>query len=402
MLGVILTALLQHGAPAEPMPVTVKAAYTSDILLVRGGRSRSGIAHLGNLDVTLTVESAALSHRWRGGRLFVYGLMNHGGSASALAGDAQGVSNIEAPSAARLYEAWIQQSLAGGRLSVLAGRYDLNSEFDHSRTASLFVHSSHGIGAELAASGHNGPSIFPVTSLALRVRARVAPRVFAQAAVLDGTPGNPPSSAGTAGSREGLLFASEVVLLTRAATDRTAGPERERTTRRRIGRQAALPYEHKVALGAWRYTSPFPHVFERDALGNPATRRGSQGVYLLAEQRVRTVGAFARVGAADSRVNRFALYTGAGMVCGRCVSVRPDDQVGLAIAAAHNGDAYRRARSRDGAPVSRSEVVLELTYRAALMTWLVVQPDAQLVVSPDTDRSRPNVLVFGLRGEVSF
>lgn len=79
------------------------------------------------------------------------------------------MSDIETGAgAARLYEAWIDKRSADGSASVRFGLYDLNSEFDTTEAGALSLLSSHGIGPDFAQSGRNGPSIFPVTSLALR------------------------------------------------------------------------------------------------------------------------------------------------------------------------------------------------------------------------------------------
>ena len=72
----------------------------------------------------------------------------------------------------KLYEAWFEQTLFDDRLSFKAGLYDLNTEFDVVETAGLFINSSHGIGPDFSQSGVNGPSIFPTTSLGIRVKAQ--------------------------------------------------------------------------------------------------------------------------------------------------------------------------------------------------------------------------------------
>jgi porin len=63
------------------------------------------------------------------------------------------VSNIDASDAWKIYEAWLKQSLFQDRLPVLAGLYDLNSEFDVIESAGLFLNSSHGIGADYSQTG---------------------------------------------------------------------------------------------------------------------------------------------------------------------------------------------------------------------------------------------------------
>ncbi len=52
---------------------------------------------------------------------FVFALGTHGGASSALVGDVQGVSNLEAPATVRLEEAWLQENLFDNRLSWLVG-----------------------------------------------------------------------------------------------------------------------------------------------------------------------------------------------------------------------------------------------------------------------------------------
>jgi len=150
-----------NGQGWEVLPgIVLESSFTGEILSnLSGGRHR-GTVSLGELDATATVNLDALCDQ-RGGTLFLYGLGTHGGSPSKLVGDAQGVSNIEAPDAVRLYEAWYEQLLLDARLSVLAGLYSLDSEFNVVRAAALFLNSSHGTGAPLALSGRNGPSIFP-------------------------------------------------------------------------------------------------------------------------------------------------------------------------------------------------------------------------------------------------
>ena len=61
-------------------------------------------------------------------------------------GDLQGVSNTDAEEALRLFGFW--HELAEADWSLRTGLYDLNSEFDVNEAGSIFLNSSHGIGAE--------------------------------------------------------------------------------------------------------------------------------------------------------------------------------------------------------------------------------------------------------------
>ncbi|MEJ0041797.1 MAG: carbohydrate porin [Rhizomicrobium sp.] len=186
--------------------------------------------------------------------------MTHGGQPSGLAGDVQGVSGIAAPPSAILYEAWAQYNLSGNRFSVLAGRYDINTEFYRLASADLFLNSSFGIGPEFSFSGAAGPSTYPDTAVGARFAYKPAPNIVVRTAILDGVPvDRPDGSAGIFESGDGLLLVSEIAWLDRPGE--ASAPGNARTL---IGRLSTLqPYADKVAIGAWHYTASFPDLGAR-------------------------------------------------------------------------------------------------------------------------------------------
>lgn len=126
------------------------------------------------------------------------------------------MSNISAPNTAKLYEAWIQKNSVGNRISVLAGLYDLSSEFYRLQSAGLFLNSSFGTGPEFAQSGVSGPSIFPDTSVGIRVAYKPAEGVVIRGAVLDGVPVNrPDGSRSVFEGGDGALIVAELDFLDR-------------------------------------------------------------------------------------------------------------------------------------------------------------------------------------------
>src|SRR5262249_552149 len=148
--------------------------------------------------------------------LFVNGLGTHGGHPSSLVGDAQGVSNLEAPAGWQLYEAWIQQNLFENRGSALVGRYDLNSEFYRLQSASLFLNSSSPVGPDFPQSGSGGPSISPGTSVGVRLGFKPARGVVLRAAILDAAPVDRPDGGHRAFAEgDGLLWVGEAAFLSR-------------------------------------------------------------------------------------------------------------------------------------------------------------------------------------------
>lgn len=368
----------------DPEPaIALDVVYTGEAWRnTRGGLARGG-TYLDNLDVTLALDGEQL---WGapGLRAFVYGLYNNANSfSSRYVGDAKIVSNIDAPRAVRLYEAWVEQSF-GERpgASLRVGLYDVNSEFDATEARALFINSVYGIGLDFAQSGANGPSIFPSTSLGARLAWAGSERWLAKLAVLDGVPGDPEHPTRTTvrlSSDDGALVVGELQMS--------------------AGRLLQL------SLGHWRYTAEFEQL---GVVGDPVLRRGNDGTYVTGEVEIAAASAdgagrlvaFGRAGVADARVNRFDRFYAAGLVYQG--ALRSDDQVGLAVAASRAGRPFRLAQANDGLDSESHEYNVELTWRVPVTDWLVLQPDVQFVVNPSVDPEIRNSLVVGLRFEVSY
>ena len=380
--------------------------YDGEAFVNATGGLRRGGGYLGNLNLQVTADAERLAG-WRGATVFIYGLGIHGGRPSEkFVGDAQGVSSIEAPRKWKLEEGWIQQNLFDNRFSALAGRYDLNSEFYRLQSAGLFLNSSFGIGAEFGQSGKEGPSIFPNTSVGARFAMKPIEEIVVRAAVLDGVPVERPGGVHAVfAEHDGALIVTEAAYLYRPA-----GPEQPRTRGFRIGRNCCGAYSGKVAAGAWYYTATFDELKKLHPNGNPVRHHGSGGAYLIGDWTVyqdatvpdRQATLFGQFGMADPRVNRFAYYTGGGATITALIPGRNQDQLGIGVAAAHNGSEFMAAQRRQGLGVERSEVALELTYLAPFGSHLAVQPDLQFVINPNTDPKIKNAVVFMLRFEVSL
>jgi porin len=369
---------LPHGhthAPGEidetHGPLLLQVTYTGEVIGNASGGVRRGTRYLDNLDIVFEADMEALIG-WKGAQVHIYGLYNNGKSISDLVGDTQAVSNIETGTAAlRLYEAWVDQKI-GDHVSLRAGLYDLNSEFDALDAAGLFVSSPHGIGTDFAQSGSNGPSIFPSTSLAARLAVTPAEGWTVRAAVLDGVPGDPAHPGRTAvklGNGDGALLVGEI--------------------------EAPLG-DGKLLLGHWRYTADF----DRNDGGDAGD--GNAGTYVraelpLVERSGRTIDGFVRLGTARGRYNMFDRFAGGGFKFSGWVPGRKDDEFGIAFAAAFTSDSWRAATD-----AAASEIAVEATYRAQLAPWLAVQPNIHYIRRPSADPAIADALVIGLRAEASF
>ena len=352
-------------------PLLLQLTYTGEVIGNASGGSRHGTRYLDNIDVVFEADMESL-FGWKGAQVHVYGLYNNGKSISDLVGDTQTVSNIETGARAlRLYEAWVSQKF-GESVSIKAGLYDLNSEFDALDAAGLFVSSANGIGTDFAQSGRNGPSIFPSTSLAVRFQIEPEEGWAVRAAVLDGVPGDPDNPSHTAiklGEGDGTLMAGE----------------------------AQLPlFGGKMLLGHWRYTAKFDR---NDGAGITTGNRGSyiRGEFPLARRDGKNVDAFFRLGVARGLFNMFDTFAGAGVKFGGWVPGRDADEFGIAIQAAFASDSFRAA---EGA--SAAEVAIETSYRTQLTPWLSIQPNVHYVRRPSANASLADAFIIGLRAEVAI
>lgn len=160
--------------PTDAAPVRFEAIYKASLWSGLAGPLRGRAAYLGNLELKLTLTGLP-PYGLPGNTVFAHLLHNHGSKPNRRVGAAPGIDSTEvATNTGKLYQLWMQQQFADDRLSVLAGLYDLNSEFYVTDASTMFVHPALGIGTELSQSGRNGPSIFPTTSVGLRLRVEPA------------------------------------------------------------------------------------------------------------------------------------------------------------------------------------------------------------------------------------
>jgi len=387
-------ALAQSGI--EPgLVYTVEYAKPS-----AGGGDNSAVV-MGNVDLTLLID-AEKRLDWQGAKFFLYVLGNHhhtSGNGEFLTdkiGNAQVTSNIEAPTAAKIYELWYDQAFfpvqSGQTWSLRIGLYDLNSEFDVVESAGGLINSSFGIGPDFSQSGENGPSIFPTTSLALRLRYAAHNGVYAQFALLDGVPGDPNDEHGThvhLGDGDGVLQVFETGL-----------------------KQDAEVAQHfrKIAAGVWRYNPQQAEIAgDEDVYDGADTRTAHNlGYYVIGEYQLLQESAdaaqglciFLRHGQANDNINAIATFTGAGVSYLGLLPGREADQLSIGFAVVSFGDAFINAERAAGNDAVRDERVYEISYRLRLSPWFVLQPDLQLVRDPVAGGD--DVTLALLRAEIVF
>lgn len=401
-------ASAQTTASGEDRPFGLHAeiGYTVDVLgAARGGRSGTA-TYFDNVDLMLSADLEELFGTGKS-TLRAHVQSNRGSSPSMAVGDFQGLSNIEAPTNWRLYELWIEHNLIPGRVSLLGGIYDLNAEFDVVPVAGDFVNSSFGFGPDYSATGLAGPSTFPLTSVAIRVKARPVDRVYVQLSVADGAPGDPavPTRSRFAlGRNEGALISWEI------GYRRTAPgvpvvldepPTRVQDGGRRIGRgRLSERLRTKMALGGWVYTRDFDR-WDGGGMG------ASRGAYVLGEQLVlggddRALSVFGRGGLASAAVNQLSAYVGAGLVVTGAIAGRANDVVGVGVALARNGSPFLDAQVEALSNRDRAETAVEVFYSLQINDAIRLQPDVQWILSPGMRPSLANAMVLGVRGMITW
>ncbi|MDZ7281809.1 carbohydrate porin [Sphingomonas sanguinis] len=348
--------------------------YKADLVGVAAGGGARGARFLDNVDVMASIDLDRAAG-WHGTSAYVGVLSNAGARPNDIAGTLQGVNNIEVGSPdLLLYQAWVQQRFAGDRGSVLVGKYDLNSEFYANPAAAALIAPAFGIGSELAATGPNGPSIFPQTDLAIRVRME-GKRHYVQAAVIRA----PRGVADEGGPRSALMIA-----------------------------EAGIRGRTAITVGGWTYTDRQQRIVPPGITLGPDTAI-SHGLYALVEQDL--VGeagkaghwtAFLRAGLSDGLTTPFGDGMQVGVTGYGVLPSRPDSLVSIGFATAGLSRAYRRANPPEEAPLTRSESTFELTYSDRVARFLTLQPDVQYVHRPAGLRDAPGVVVLGLRAIVDW
>ncbi|MFZ0269662.1 carbohydrate porin [Caulobacter sp.] len=360
---------------------THEVTYTADVAgTVRGGAAHAGRA-LDNLDVIIDGDLEKLVG-WHGATVHGYLLNNSGGAPNDLAGTLQGVDNIEVGRPrARLYELWIQSRFADDRGSVLAGLYDLNSEFYSTEASGLLLAPPFGIGSELASTGPNGPSIFPSTALAVRARIEGGRGAYAQTAVLN-------AHARTVGDPEGPSTSFDKGAL--------------------IVAEAGVGDSWRLAAGGWVYTERQPDLRDLDASGDPALSK-ARGGYVLAEypfidggEAGRSVSGFARLGFSDGDTTPFSSGWQVGVLVERVFASRPDSAFSIGVEQGVLSSKQRANTFDAGLSPAAAESSVEITYSDKLAPRLALQPDLQVIRRAGGDQDARTVVLMALRLTISL
>src|SRR3546814_6161510 len=88
----------------------------------------------------------------------------------------------------------------------------------------------------------------------------------------------------------------------------------------------------------------------------------------------------------------FDRFAGGGLKFGGWVPGRPEDEFGIAFAAAFPSDSWRRATAAGSA-----EIAVEASYRAQIAPWLSVPPSANYIRNHAAAPALADPVALGLR-----
>jgi len=295
-------------------------------------------------------------------------------------GSAQGISNLEEQNNIIIFQWYLEQNLFNDKLSLLFGLLDLNGEFDVKESKSLFLTPSHGIGTDFAQSGENGPSIFPVTSLAFRALYNFTDKLSLRYGIFDGIPGDTANHRGTKvilKESDGLLSVAEWTY-TFEQTDNDA-------------------FNKTAKLAAWCFTK------ETYNLLGTINQFGFYGIaqfpllMTVKDDEITGLTSALRIGYADAKTHPTDIYFGLSLLYKGLLPGRLNDYIGLAIALSRVSHDYIDEQKQLGNSVKNYDANIELLYRYELTEFLSLQADVQYIINPMYSSNQDNWLVGGVR-----
>lgn len=407
----------------EDAGVKLQANEQSEVWDNLAGGKKTGSTYNGLTTPSLTLDMERLFH-WQGATFFVNAFQIHGmGPSTALVGNQQFLSNIEATAATKLYQLWIEQTLFGGRVNIRIGQEGANDEMMISQTAQLFLNSSFGYPDLLEQDLPSGGPNYPLATPMIRTKVKLTDGVTYVNAIFNGDPAGPGPGDPQHRDETGTAFRlTDPPLIFNEFWFQVGGDEKP----------AVLPGTYKI--GSWVHTGRFNDQ-SRDGSALPlasplnsrvpAHYRGDYAFYFVADQMVwrkaaakdQGISLFGLIMGAPADRNPENLYIEGGFNWKGTIDSRPDDILGIAFGYAQTSGALRQfgeesiAFTGTGKRFGANETVIEATYLYQAAPWWTFQPDLQYVIHPGAalppsgpgiELPLKNSLTVGVRTKIDF
>jgi porin len=395
-----------------------------------GGTKRT-VIHQGRFDFEGDLDFEKLAG-WNGLKAHanVFSIYGHGLTHTSILNLAT-ISEIEALPETRLYEAYLEQSLWGGKLMIKVGQQAADVEFFDSQTDDLFINGTFGWPAIKATNLPAGGPAPPIAVPGVRVKVVPTEEITVFAAIFNGNPAAPGEGDPQLRDKHGLAFrvndAPWLIGQVRYDYALTAG---------------GLNLPGNITPGAWRHTGDFDDqrftasgLSIADPAGDGIARKlhGNYGIFGVIEQTlwrpasvtekgvsasVPGVTMFARAAYSPPDRNLIDFYADGGIGFVGFVPGRPIDRFGIGVAYMHIGSAARQldrdtqAFSGLPTPVRSAETLIEVIYEAHVKPGWLLQPYFQYVFRPSGGIPDPNdpsgvtrigdAAIFGLTTTVKY
>jgi porin len=416
LLTVVACLALDPDAQAEDRPGTTVSkdprealadagyqfsmTYIGEGLANVSGGMRTGAIYTGRLDLGTTIDLEKVAG-WTGATFHANMFQIHGdGLSRSYIGNLMLVSGVEALPATRLYEFWIEQKLAGGKLAVRVGQQASDIEFIDSSYDDIFVNSALGWPGHAGINLPSGGPSPPLSVMGIRLKAELSDRITAYLALFNGDAAPPGPEDPQIKNPHGLLF-------------RVSDPPwwiGQLKYKFEVG-ESQLPAT--ITGGGWYHMKSFTDQrFSADGLsladanssGEAIWHRRNPGVFMVYEQLLmraapgldKGIAFFLRASASPSDRNLVSEYIDGGFLFTGFSETHPNDKFGIAATYARISD-RARALDRDtqfftGAPypVRDYEAILEITYQHEVKPGFLLQPVFQYIAHPAGGAVDPN------------
>jgi porin len=358
---------------------------------------------------------------WEGAKIFVSAYQIHGRApSSALVGNQQLLSNIEATASTKLYMLWLEQQLFGDALNIRIGQEGANDEMMLAPSAALFLNSSFGYPDLLSQDLPSGGPNYPLATPMVRVQVKASKEVTLVTTVFNGDPAGPGPGDPQVRDASGTAFRLQDPALSFGEIWYSLGQDKN---------DSNLPGIYK--LGVWYHAGTFDdqsrdtsRLSLADPLSNGVARehQGDYAIYGIANQMIwrksgtqdEGINIFALGMVAPSDRNRESAFIQGGVTWKAPFAGRPDDTLGVAVACAITSPSLINlgreevAFSGKGATHASNETVVEATYFYKFSERVSLQPDLQVVVNPGAALNHSGTampkdsLILGLRTTIDF
>lgn len=395
-MGGLRTVLGDHG-------VTLDFNDSENLLGNVSGGVKRGATLQGVTTGTMEVDTGK-AFGLPGGTFHVSALQVHGQQLSeAYLDNLQTANGNEAEDGTRLWELWYDQAFFNGKADIKLGEQSIDNEFIVSQNSNLFVNTMAGWPMIPSVDLYGGAPAYPLSSLGVRLQVKPADNQAILAGVFDDNPG-------------GGGFSDDAQMLDNHGTNFNLN----------TGALWIAEYQYSLPgnflpgtykLGGWYDSGHYPdqrYGTDGLSLANPASNgnaimhRGNYGIYIVADQTIwksqansaRTLNLFGRVMGAPDTQNEIDFSFNGGLTLTAPLPGRDNDQAGIDFGLARVGSRAAALDRDSGLPVRGTEELLEFTYQAQVLPWLMVQPDIQYIISPGGGIQDPNNPNHKLRNEL--